>query len=46
VQAAGGPPPVGIHLLLGPLFEQAFANLVTNLREERVVPTYVRAVRR
>ncbi|MGD9509986.1 MAG: class I SAM-dependent methyltransferase [Geminicoccaceae bacterium] len=44
--AAGGPPPVGIRLLLGPVFAEAFANLVVDLREERVVPTFLRAVRR
>jgi ubiquinone/menaquinone biosynthesis C-methylase UbiE len=43
--AASGPPPTGIHLLLGPLFAPAFANLVTNLRETRIVPTLIRAVR-
>lgn len=44
--AAGGPPPVSVRLLLGPVFAEAFANLVVNLREERVVPTFLRAVRR
>lgn len=44
--AAGGPPPVSIRLLLGPVFAEAFTNLVVNLREERVVPTFLRAVRR
>jgi len=42
---AGGPPPTGIHLLLGPLFEPAFKNLVANLRSGSIVPTFVRAVR-
>lgn len=43
---AGGPPPVSVRLLLGPVFAEAFANLVVNLREQRVVPTFLRAVRR
>lgn len=43
--AASGPPPTGIHLLLGPLFGPAFTNLTANLRDARVVPMLVRAVR-
>jgi SAM-dependent methyltransferase len=43
--AAGGPPPVGLHLLFGPLFAEMRQNLLVNLREERIVPTLVRAVR-
>ena len=42
----GGPPPLSLRLLLGPLFADAFANLVVNLREERAAPTFVRAIRR
>jgi SAM-dependent methyltransferase len=44
--AASGLPPTGIHLLLGPLFAPAFANLVAGLRESALVPMLVRAVRR
>ncbi len=44
--ASGGPPPVSLRLLLGPMFKDAFANLLANLREGRAVPTYVKAVRR
>ena len=44
--AASGPAPTGIHLLLGPLFAPAFANLVAGLREVALVPMLVRAVRR
>jgi ubiquinone/menaquinone biosynthesis C-methylase UbiE len=44
--AASGPAPTGIHLLLGPLFAPAFANLVAGLREAALVPMLVRAVRR
>jgi hypothetical protein len=44
--AAGGPPPMSIQILLGPLFKEAFANLVANMREQRAVPTIVRAIRR
>jgi ubiquinone/menaquinone biosynthesis C-methylase UbiE len=43
--AAASGPPTGIHLLLGPLFAPAFKNLTDNLRESRVAPTLVRAVR-
>jgi ubiquinone/menaquinone biosynthesis C-methylase UbiE len=45
-KAAAGLPPTGIHLLLGPLFEPAFKNLIANLLGGSVVPTFVRAVRR
>ena len=44
--ASGGPPPLSIRLLLGPLFKDAFANLIANLNAAAVIPTYVRAVRR
>ena len=37
---------MSIRILLGPLFKEAFANLVANMREQRAVPTFVRAVRR
>ena len=43
--ASGGPPPLSVRLLLGPVFAEAFANLVVNLREERAIPTYLRAIR-
>jgi ubiquinone/menaquinone biosynthesis C-methylase UbiE len=43
--AASGRPPVGLHLLFGPLFAEMRQNLLVNLREERIVPTLVRAVR-
>lgn len=44
--AQGGPPPTGIHLLLGPMFKEAFANLVASLRDAGAVPTLLRATRR
>ena len=44
--AAGGPPPMSVQILLGPVFKEAFANLVANMREQRAAPTIVRAVRR
>ncbi|MBT6203171.1 MAG: methyltransferase domain-containing protein [Alphaproteobacteria bacterium] len=31
-----GPPPLGIHLLLGPVFKEMAANMVRNLNEDRV----------
>ena len=43
--AAGALPPLSVRLLLGPVFKDAFANLLTNLKEARVIPTYLRAVR-
>lgn len=45
-KAGGGPPPLSVRLLLGPDFAQAFATLVVNFREQRAIPTFVRAVRR
>ena len=45
-QAAGGPPPLSIRLLLGPVFAEAFGNLIADLREQRAVPTFVQATRR
>jgi ubiquinone/menaquinone biosynthesis C-methylase UbiE len=44
--AAGGPPPVGLHLLFGPIFAQMRDNLLRNLREARIAPTLIRARRR
>ena len=44
--AKGGPPPLSLRLVLGPLFQDAFANLIANLEAATVVPTFVRAVRR
>jgi SAM-dependent methyltransferase len=32
---ADGPPPLGLHLLVGPIFGEMAANLVRNLRENR-----------
>lgn len=43
--AQGGPPPVGLHLLFGPVFAEMRDNLILNLRERRVAPTLIRAVR-
>ena len=44
--AAGALPPLSVRLLLGPVFKDAFANLLANLKEARAIPTYLRAVRR
>jgi SAM-dependent methyltransferase len=44
-RAAGGSPPVGLHLLFGSLFAEMRRNLLVNLREERIVPMLVRAAR-
>jgi ubiquinone/menaquinone biosynthesis C-methylase UbiE len=35
-RGAGGPPPLGLHLLLGPEFGAMLANMVRNLEEDRV----------
>ena len=43
--ASGTLPPLGVHLLLGTVFREAFANLLANLKDGRVIPTYLRAVR-
>ena len=31
-----GPPPLGLHLLLGPFFVEAFRNTLRNLEEQRL----------
>ncbi|HXG16256.1 MAG TPA: methyltransferase domain-containing protein [Calidithermus sp.] len=36
VLAAEGPPPLGVHLMLGPDAPRMFANMVRNLEEDRV----------
>lgn len=46
LKPGGTAPPLGIHLLLGEQFKEAFANLVAGLREAALVPTLLRAVRR
>jgi SAM-dependent methyltransferase len=43
--ARSGPPPVGLHLLFGPVFAQMRDNLLLNMREARIAPTLVRTVR-
>jgi SAM-dependent methyltransferase len=35
--AGSEPPPLGLHLLLGPLFKDAVRNLIRNLEEQRIV---------
>ena len=37
MRAAGGPPPLGLHLAMGPEFQTMTANLALNLREGRAV---------
>lgn len=37
IESAGGPPPLGLHLLLGPDVGEMFRNQVRNLEEARVV---------
>ncbi|MFO1047932.1 MAG: class I SAM-dependent methyltransferase [Geminicoccaceae bacterium] len=45
-RAGGGPSPLSVRLLLGPVFAEAFDNLIADLREQRAIPTFVRAMRR
>jgi SAM-dependent methyltransferase len=44
-RAAVGPSPLGMHLLFGQLFATMQGNLLRSLREARVIPTLVRAIR-
>jgi len=39
IEQQGGPPPLGIHLLMGDTARQKIANYVTMLEADRVVPT-------
>jgi hypothetical protein len=38
MEKAGGPPPLGIHLLMGPTAGQKLKNFVANLTARRVAP--------
>ena len=33
---AGGPPPLGLHLLMGPTAREKFGNMTRNLQERRI----------
>jgi hypothetical protein len=39
-------PPLGLHLLFGPVFKDMTRNMVKNLESARIVPTMLRATRR
>ena len=41
--AGDGPPPLGLHLLLGPTARQKMANVLENLEEGRIVPAVMMA---
>ena len=36
-----GPPELGYHLLLGPIFTEMAGNVAQNLMDERIAPTEV-----
>ncbi len=37
----GGPPPLGLHLVLGPTFKEIIAGARRNLAEGRLAPTVI-----
>ncbi len=37
----GGPPPLGLHLVLGPTFKEIIAGVRRNLAEGRLAPTVI-----
>ncbi len=39
----GGPPPLGLHLILGPNFKEILAGVRRNLAEDRLAPTVIYA---
>ena len=44
--AVGGPPPLGLHIVMGANAAQKIANMVENVRAERIAPIEVFAVKR
>jgi ubiquinone/menaquinone biosynthesis C-methylase UbiE len=40
-QAVGGPPPLGLHILMGPNAPQKIANMVENVKTGRIAPVEV-----
>ncbi len=38
---SGGPPPLGLHLVLGPTFKEIIAGARRNLAEGRLAPTVI-----
>ena len=41
MKSRGGPPPLGLHLVLGPTFKTAIATVQRNLTEGRLAPTVI-----
>ncbi len=41
MKGLGGPPPLGLHLVLGPTFKEILAGLRRNLAEGRLTPTLI-----
>ncbi len=40
-KSLGGPPPLGLHLVLGPTFKEIIAGTRRNLTEGRLAPTII-----
>lgn len=38
IEAAGGPPPFGLHILMGPATQQCIQNMVANIASDRIAP--------
>ena len=43
IKSLGGPPPLGLHLVLGPTFKEIIAGVRRNLAEGRLAPTVIYA---
>ena len=41
MKSGGGPPPLGLHLVLGPTFKEIIAGARRNLAEGRLAPTVI-----
>ncbi len=41
IKSLGGPPPLGLHLVLGPTFKEILAGVRRNLAEGRLAPTVI-----
>ena len=41
MKSLGGPPPLGLHLVLGPTFKEIIAVTRQNLAEGRLAPTVI-----
>lgn len=41
IKAAGGPPPLGLHILMGPATQQCVQNMVANIASDRIAPVEI-----